>query len=72
MALTDSDGRFALRCWSDRRRTGAAYEVASDDHPGLKARAAELVRTRAYGYVEILAWNLELNDWVRIDSAGPA
>jgi hypothetical protein len=69
MAITGDDGKFALRCWPDGRRTGAAHEIASHDGPALRAQAADLARTGAYGYVEILAWNVELNDWVRVDEA---
>ena len=68
MTITGDDGRFALRCWGDRRRAGPSHEVASDDEQALKTMAAHLVRTGAYGYVEFLAWNMELNDWVRIES----
>jgi len=70
MAITSDDGKFALRGWRDRRRSGTAFEIASHDDRALRARATDLVRAGDHGYVEILAWNVELNDWVRIDEAG--
>jgi hypothetical protein len=69
MAITEDDGKFALRGWRDRGRGGVPYEVASNDETALRASAGAFVRAGDYGFVEILAWNTELNDWVRIDEA---
>jgi len=37
----------------------------------LRARAERLIGQGAYGHIELLAWNFELNDWVRIETFEP-
>lgn len=66
-ALTNSDGWFALRARTDPRSAEAAFETAGDDRAALEARARDLLAEGAYGRIDLLIWNLELNDWVRIE-----
>lgn len=64
--LKGYDAPFALRCWRGAGADGAAEEIAGHDARALTARAEALVADGAYGYVELAAWNFELNDWVRM------
>ncbi len=66
MTLQGYDGRFGLRCWPADAEA-APEEIASDDEAGLRARAANMVRQGPFGRVELLAWNFELNDWIRME-----
>jgi hypothetical protein len=62
-----SDGtgpRFRLRGWRDAR--AAAFERLSDDAAGLRALTAGLLG-EGYVRLDLEAWNLELNDWVRLE-----
>ncbi|WP_397417412.1 hypothetical protein [Phenylobacterium sp.] len=34
----------------------------------LRAQIPTFMRTGRVGYVELAAWNFELNDWVRLDA----
>ncbi len=67
-ALKGYDGRFGLKCWPDATLTGAPHEVRSDDEAALRAQAATLVDAGRFGVVELVAWNFELNDWVRMET----
>ena len=67
MTLQGYNGRFGLRCWP-ADALGGRVETASDDGAGLRARAAELVRQGTFRRVELLAWNFELNDWIRMEA----
>ena len=62
-----SDGtgpRFRLRGWRNVR--AAACERLSDDEAGLRALTAGL-RDEGYVRLDLEAWSLELNDWVRLE-----
>ncbi len=62
----DTDqGRFRLQGWREGARTPYVDEL-SQDLAALKARAAGLL-DEGYGCVDLSAWNLELNDWVRLE-----
>jgi hypothetical protein len=67
VTLGGYDGRFGLRCWPGAVGKGAPSVVASDDLAALRAKAESLVGAGACGRVELLAWNFELNDWVRME-----
>jgi hypothetical protein len=55
--------KFRLRGWRD---TGAAaVERLSDDRGGLQALTPGLLG-EGYVRLDLEAWNLELNDWVRL------
>jgi hypothetical protein len=62
--VAPGEGRFRLRGWRDGR--AAALERVSDDLAGLKAYAAGLLAD-GYHRLDLEAWNLELNDWVRLE-----
>ena len=61
------DGHFRMRCWPDARRETAPYEVFSGELSALRAAAVSLLGEGAYGYIELTVWNVELNDWVRME-----
>ena len=63
-----SKGQFRMRCWPDAKRETAPDETASDTLPALRARAVSLLREGAYRYIELAVWNIELNDWVRMET----
>ena len=65
--MTGDDGtgpRFRLRGWRDAR--AAVFERRSDDEDGLKALTADLLG-EGYVRLDLEAWSLELNDWVRLE-----
>ena len=61
------DGQFRMRCWPDATREMAPYEAASGAVSALRARAVSLLGEGAYRHIELSAWNIELNDWVRLE-----
>ena len=61
--------RFLLKIRIDY--PGEAEEIAGSDPSVLRARAEALVADRAWGYIELAAWNFELNDWVRMEAFRP-
>jgi len=69
--LKGYDAAFALRCWRGTAPAGEAEEIAGSDPSVLRARAEALVADRAWGYIELAAWNFELNDWVRMEAFRP-
>ena len=66
------DGHFRMRCWPDARRDTAPHEVLSGELSALRATAVSLLRAGAHGYIELTVWNIELNDWVRMETLEPA
>ena len=70
--MTPGDGQFRMRCWPDATRGTAPREVSSDDLPSLRASAVSLLSEGDHGYIELAAWNIELNDWVRMEKLGRA
>ncbi len=68
-ALAGYDGQFGLKGWSEGS-VGPPLELSSADLKALRARAERLIAEGAFGYVELSAWNFELNDWVRLESYG--
>jgi hypothetical protein len=62
------DGQFRMRCWADAARATAPYEVSFGEAPALRAMAVSLLREGAYGCIELAVWNIELNDWVRMET----
>ena len=64
----DTDrGRFRLQGWRDGT---AGVDELSQDLATLKARALALLG-EGYGRLDLSAWNLELNDWVRMERYEP-
>ena len=62
----DTDrGRFRLQGWRAGVRAAEVDEL-SQDQAALKARALALL-AEGYGRLDLSAWNLELNDWVRLE-----
>jgi hypothetical protein len=61
-----------MRCWPDATRGTAPYEASSEALPALRASAVSLVSGGAYGHIELAVWNVELNDWVRMETLEPA
>ena len=62
-----SDGtgpKFRLRGWRTTRAT--AFERLSDEPAALRALTAGLLG-EGYVRLDLEAWNLELNDWVRLE-----
>jgi hypothetical protein len=62
-----SDGtgpKFRLRGWREAR--AAAFEELSDDRAALTAQVARKLG-EGYRRLDLEAWNLELNDWVRLE-----
>lgn len=64
MSQDGTGPKFRLRGWRDGGP--AAFERLSDDQAGLRALTAGL---QGDGFVrlDLEAWSLELNDWVRIE-----
>jgi hypothetical protein len=69
--LRGYDGRLGLRCWPSTGRDTPPHEMHSDDVVALRARAEGLIAAGDYGYIELSAWNFELNDWVRMETFKP-
>lgn len=69
--LRGYDGRFGLKCWPGIGGDTPPHEAHSDDVTALRARAEALIAAGDYGYVELSAWNFELNDWVRMETFEP-
>lgn len=69
IASTDGyAGQFRMRCWPDGKRGTAAHELSSDALPALRAGAISLLGQGAYRHIELSVWNVELNDWVRMET----
>jgi hypothetical protein len=62
------DGQFRMRCWPDAARRTAPDEMSSAEARLLRAKAVSLLRDGAYGHIELAVWNIELNDWVRMET----
>ena len=65
--MTGDDGtgpRFRLRGWRDAR--AAEFEQLSDDQAVLRTLTGGLL-DEGFLRLDLEAWNLELNDWVRIE-----
>ncbi|HLZ83369.1 MAG TPA: hypothetical protein VKQ54_07350 [Caulobacteraceae bacterium] len=60
-------GQFRMRCWPDATRGTRPYEVSSGELSALRAAAVSFLGQGVYGLVELSAWNIELNDWVRLE-----
>jgi hypothetical protein len=56
--------KFRLRGWRGAR--AAAFERLSDDLDGLRALTQALLAD-GFGRLDLEAWSLELNDWVRLE-----
>lgn len=67
-ALKGYDAAFALRGWRDATKAGAPDELAGHDPATLRAQIPTFMTEGRIGYVELAAWNFELNDWVRLDA----
>ena len=57
-----------MRCWLDAGRRMAPHETSSAEAPPLRAKALSLIRAGAYRRIELAVWNIELNDWVRMET----
>jgi hypothetical protein len=69
MRTSDLDGYdepFRLRCWPTAAGK-ASHQLSSRDPAELKSEALRLVSGGACSRVELLGWNFELNDWVRME-----
>jgi hypothetical protein len=42
--------------------------VSSDALPALRSRAVSLLSEGVFRHIELAAWNIELNDWVRMET----
>ena len=64
--MTDdgTGAKFRLRGWRGAR--AAAFERLSDDPDGLRALIPDLLAD-GFGRLDLEAWSLELNDWVRLE-----
>ncbi len=71
VTISGYDGRFGLKCWPRTGGDWRPYEVCSDDVAALRARAERLIAAGDCGYIELSAWNFELNDWVRMETFKP-
>jgi len=60
------EGQFRMRAWPRRETT--PFEVSSGELATLRATAVRLLGEGEYGRIELAAWNLELNDWVRMET----
>jgi hypothetical protein len=56
--------KFRLRGWRDAR--AAAFERLSDDAVALRTLTPDLLG-EGYARLDLEAWSLELNDWVRLE-----
>jgi hypothetical protein len=70
--LDGYDGRYALRCWPGGEGMGPKIEAATDDLAQLAPSALAIARDGRYARIEPVAWSFELNDWVRLETFGPA
>ena len=67
--LDGYDAPFRLKCWP--LAVGeASHDASGVDAAALRARAIDLVGAGACGRIELLGWNFELNDWVRMELFG--
>ena len=66
--LKGYDAAFALRGWPDATKTGAPSELAGHDPAPLKGKVWLFMNIGRHGYVELAAWNFELNDWVKMEA----
>jgi hypothetical protein len=66
--LKGYDAAFALRGWRDATKAGAPDELAGHDLAMLRTQIPTFMTAGRVGYVELAAWNFELNDWVRLDA----
>lgn len=66
------DGRFGLKCRRGPGGDGPTHLECSDDVASLRARAERLITAGDYGCIELLSWNFELNDWVRLETLEPS
>ena len=55
-----------MRAWPACDR--APHEASSGELATLRAMAVRLLGEGSYRRVELAAWNLELNDWVRMET----
>jgi hypothetical protein len=55
-----------MRAWPGRET--APVEVSSCDLATLRATAVKLLGEGACGRIDLAAWNIELNDWVRMET----
>ena len=67
MTVQPGDHPFGLRCWGSTADQAPAIEATSRDRAALGARARQLIDSGAYARIDLLAWNIELNDWVRME-----
>jgi hypothetical protein len=70
--MDPDNGRFGLRCWRGVRQGAPDHQTAGDDPAALRAQAHALLAQGAYARIELVAWNIELNDWVRMEWVGGA
>lgn len=62
------DGHFRMRCWPDARRVTPPHEVFSGELSTLRAKAVSLLCEGVHGHIELTVWNIELSDWVRMET----
>ena len=63
----DTGRRFRLQAWGDP----AGVDEVSDDGAAMRARALALAGCGDFRRVDISAWSLELNDWIRLERFPP-
>jgi len=68
--LKGYDAAYALRGWSDAGKPGAARELSGHDPEVLRQAVDAFMAAGRDSYVELAAWNFELNDWVRMEAFG--
>jgi hypothetical protein len=56
-----------MRAWPDDEAGSAPLETRSDALAPLRAEAVSLLRQGSCRYIELSVWNIELNDWVRME-----
>ena len=67
--LNGFDGRFALRLRP--HRGPARIEEASDDPDSLRLKGRAMIAEGRCQSVDLLSWNVELNDWIRMETLAP-
>ncbi len=71
VTISGYGGRFGLKGWPRAGGNVPPHEACSDDITALRARAEHLIAAGDFGYIELSAWNFELNDWVRMETFKP-
>jgi hypothetical protein len=66
--LKGYDAAYALRGWRDAGKPAAPEEITAHDPEALRAKVDAFMAEGRHAYVELAAWNFELNDWVRVEA----